>query len=273
MAYGAPQGSVLGPVLFLVYVNGLKSSLLTGKMVQCADNTTLCFKAKTKNQLEINTFLELNSRIQYFSTLNLRANSSKSNVLNFCLREYDSKDCIAVMVDDVLLEENDSTKFLGMCLDRGLTWDHHIESKFCSLDLLTTIYFGLLYPHITYCLRLWGSCSKYKFERVFRIQKEAVRIILKLKFKDSCNNFFRELELLTLPCLYILEVALYCRFKCELVQGRDVHQYGTRGRDNFRIQQHRTATFERLPSEVGVRFRNKLRDEIKNFNDPKKFKA
>ncbi|KAG8262471.1 hypothetical protein J6590_052116 [Homalodisca vitripennis] len=47
-------------------------------------------------------------------------------------------------------------------------------------------------------------------------------------------------------------VALYCRFKCELVQGRDVHKYGTRGRDNFRIQQHRTATFERLPSEVGL---------------------
>ncbi|KAG8276649.1 hypothetical protein J6590_061672 [Homalodisca vitripennis] len=75
------------------------------------------------------------------------------------------------MVDDVLLEENDSTKFLGMCLDRGLTWDDHIES----------------------------ICSK-----------------------------------------------------CELVQGRDVHQYGTRGRDNFRIQQHRTPTFERLSSEVGV---------------------
>ncbi|KAG8303330.1 hypothetical protein J6590_013601 [Homalodisca vitripennis] len=83
----------------------------------------------------------------------------------------------------------------------------------------------------------------------------------------------RELELLTLPCLYILEVALYCRFKCELVQGRDVRQYGTRGRDNFRIQQHRTAMFERLPSEVGVRFINKLPDEIQNLNDPKKFKA
>ncbi|KAG8296354.1 hypothetical protein J6590_058954 [Homalodisca vitripennis] len=61
----------------------------------------------------------------------------------------------------------------------------------------------------------------------------------------------RELELLTLPYLYILEVALYCRFKCELVQGRDVHQCGSRGWDIFRIQQHRTATFERLPSEVG----------------------
>ncbi|KAG8254105.1 hypothetical protein J6590_014980 [Homalodisca vitripennis] len=60
-----------------------------------------------------------------------------------------------------------------------------------------------------------------------------------------------ELELLILPCLYILDVALYWRFKCEWVQSRDVHQYGTRGRDNLRIQQHRTATFERLPSEVG----------------------
>ncbi|KAG8290828.1 hypothetical protein J6590_074816 [Homalodisca vitripennis] len=61
---------------------------------------------------------------------------------------------------------------------------------------------------------------------------------------------YRQLGLLTLPCLYILEVVLYCRSKCNLVQGRDIHQYGTSGRDNFRVQQHRTAAFESFLSEM-----------------------
>ncbi|KAG8322298.1 hypothetical protein J6590_026555 [Homalodisca vitripennis] len=146
-------------------------------------------------------------------------------------------------------------------------------AKFCSLDVLKTAYFGLIHPHLTCGLRLWGSCSKYKFERVFRTQKKAVRILSKLNPRESCKDSFRELGLLTLPCLYILDVALYCRLKCELLQGRDVHQYETRARDNFRIDQHRTIAFEHLPSQVGVRIINRLPEVIKQLDDPKKFKA
>ncbi|KAG8312653.1 hypothetical protein J6590_018298 [Homalodisca vitripennis] len=60
---------------------------------------------------------------------------------------------------------------------------------------------------------------------------------------------------------------------CELVRGRDVHQYWARGRDNLRLHPHRTAAFKRLPSEVGVKLINKFPDEIKNLTEPTKFKA
>uniref|UniRef100_A0A1B6JY10 Reverse transcriptase domain-containing protein n=1 Tax=Homalodisca liturata TaxID=320908 RepID=A0A1B6JY10_9HEMI len=90
---------------------------------------TLCIKAPTKHELEIISFLELNSCIQFFSKLNLRTNNFKSNALNFCLRQREIEDRAAVMADDVLIEETDSTKFLGMYLNRSLTWDDHIESN------------------------------------------------------------------------------------------------------------------------------------------------
>ncbi|KAG8261707.1 hypothetical protein J6590_067310 [Homalodisca vitripennis] len=87
------------------------------------------------------------------------------------------------------------------------------------------------------------------------------------------KDAFRELGLLTLPCLYILDVVLYCRLKCELIQGSDVYQYETRGRDNFRIVQHRTSAFEHLPSQVGVKLINKLPEGIKHLSDSKLFKS
>ena len=71
----------------------------------------------------------------------------------------------------------------------------------------------------------------------------------------------------------MLETVLYCRFKCELVQGRDVHRYETRGRENYRTDRHRTVTFEHLPAQVGVRLLNKLPEEIKTVEIQKKFKA
>lgn len=69
--------------------------------------------------------------------------------------------------------------------------------------------------------------------------------------------------MLTLPCLFVLEVSLYCSFGCNLIQSRD----------NFRSGQHRTVTFGRLPTEIGVMLNNRLPDELKKINDPNKYKA
>ncbi|KAG8258048.1 hypothetical protein J6590_036787 [Homalodisca vitripennis] len=83
----------------------------------------------------------------------------------------------------------------------------------------------------------------------------------------------RELGFLTLLSLYILDVTMYCRFKCELVQGRDVHQFETRGRNNFRTKQHRTSMFEHLPSQMGVKLINTLPGDLKRINELQQFKS
>lgn len=288
ISQGVPQGSILGPLLFLIYVNKLPSVKQHGELVLYADDTTLCFKEKTLEQLEIVSFIELNSCIQYFSEINLATNHSKSNMINFSLRQQEHAVRPAVCVDDVFLEETESTKFLGMYLDRGLTWCDHVDSicaklasgifamrtldTFCSIEVLKMAYFGLVYPHFAYGLRLWGSCSNARFQRVFILQKKAVRIIKKLNSRESCKNSFRELGLLTLPCLYMYEIIVYCKSKCDLVQGRDIHQYETRGRDSYRVQQHRLTMTHHLPEQIGVRLINSLPDEIKQLNSLSIFK-
>ncbi|KAG8242551.1 hypothetical protein J6590_063122 [Homalodisca vitripennis] len=82
-----------------------------------------------------------------------------------------------------------------------------------------------------------------------------------------------KLGLLTLPCLYILEVALYCRSKCVLIRGSDIHSYETRGRESYRAEQHRTVASERLPSQAGVKFLNQLPEGLIQSDNLNQFKA
>ncbi|KAG8267364.1 hypothetical protein J6590_052963 [Homalodisca vitripennis] len=91
------------------------------------------------------------------------------------------------------------------------------------------------------------------FSRAFKIQKQAIRIIAKMKFRESCKEAFKTLQLLTLPCLYILETSSFCLSKCALTRGRDIHEYETRGRDAYRTGRHRTGVYEHaLPGRCSV---------------------
>ncbi len=192
-------------------------------------------------------------------------------------------------MNDTEIEEVYSTKFLGIHLDRGLTWGCHVDSvcsklasgiyvlrnlaKYCPTQILMTAYYGLIYPHLSYGVVLWGGCANTHFSRIFILQKQAVRILAKLQWGESCRPAFKNLKLLTLPCLYILETSLYFKSKCTPIRGSDIHFYETRGRDNYRTGRHRTVVSERLPSQSGVLFLNKLPNSIKNATMPKAFKT
>ncbi|KAG8328009.1 hypothetical protein J6590_006187 [Homalodisca vitripennis] len=69
------------------------------------------------------------------------------------------------------------------------------------------------------------------------------------------------------------EVIVYCRSRCALISGRDVHQYETRGRDNLRTHQRRLTLSQHLPQQVGVRLIKKLSKDIKNSNNLNQFKT
>ncbi|KAG8309175.1 hypothetical protein J6590_092101 [Homalodisca vitripennis] len=103
----------------------------------------------------------------------------------------------AVFLDDVLLEETYSTTFIESFLDGGLTWDDNVDNIYARISV------GI------YALRHLA--------------------------KESCRKYFVELEFQTLTCLYIFDVIMYCRSKCTLVRGEDIHRYETRDRNNYRI--------------------------------------
>lgn len=155
----SPSGINTQSSFFLVYVNDIGLSLQHGKLVQYADGSTLCFRSNSKNNLEIESFIDLNGCIQAFNTMNLKANASKTNFINFSLRLIDSEPSPALILSDTMLDEANFTKFLGKYLDQRLTWEDHIDSvcskissgvyalrslsKFCPTQVLIMAYFGL----------------------------------------------------------------------------------------------------------------------------------
>ena len=78
-------------------------------------------------------------------------------------------------------------------------------SKELSLSTSITVYFSLFESHLRYALPFWGSCSVTQFNRIFRLQKRALRYTLRLNYRTHCQDYFKKFKILTLPSLFIFE--------------------------------------------------------------------
>ncbi|KAG8289752.1 hypothetical protein J6590_097982 [Homalodisca vitripennis] len=123
---------------------------------------------KSKSLVDERTFVEINYYVQHFNSLNLKTNTSKTNVINFALRTVDYECGPVVMIADSILQEVYRSKFL----DRRLTWNDYIDHlcakrssniyvlrSLAPTQGLMTAYYDLIYPHLCYGLVLCGACA------------------------------------------------------------------------------------------------------------------
>ena len=129
------------------------------------------------------------------------------------------------------LHQNNSVKFLGVHMDKNLSWENHINNltnKLASLnfailqmrdsvdiDTLKTFYYGCIYSSLQYCILCWGNSSAMK--KVFILQKRIVRSMFKLTYNASCRSYFRQHGILTIYCIYILQSLCFMRKNIEQI--------------------------------------------------------
>lgn len=276
---GVPQGSVLGPILYIIFTSDFPHYLADYcRTLMYADDTVLLLRNKNSTDLEIQSYIALGMAQQYCQENSLVLNERKSQQLILGKKKEETAGLPDVM-------EVSHAKYLGVIIDDKLTWSDHLDKLCCKLssalyvlrrlkqissdETMRTAYFALFEAHIRYGLPVWGNTSKTNTQRVLILQKRAMRILAGLGPRESCRAAFCQFKVLTVVSIFILETALYAK-RQNLQRGSDIHNHNTRRANNITLPIHHLSLYEKQPTYMGAKFLNILPEEVKNATCEKK---
>lgn len=278
---GVPQGSVLGPILFLIYINDLTQLEVMGTFTLFADDTTVLWRNKDLKQLMLGIVSDLEKIGHWCDANRLCLNMSKTHLMGFNCTVSD------LFFGGDLLNSVDSSRFLGLLVDEDLKFHAHIvklnkklasgcycvRATFQELGrgVARDIYFALVESHLRYALPFWGACSQLLFQTVFALQKRAVRNLSNASPRTHCKPLFIEHNILTLPSLFILETA-YLIHKNR--QCFPIHQqvYATRRGDDIPLPIPHSSRVRNSFVYNGVKIYNHVDPQLRSVQDLKCFR-
>lgn len=265
ITFGVPQGSVLGPILFLVYMNDLPNCLSYTKAILFADDTTLYASSDDIIHLYANVNHDLQSLVDWFRANKLSLNPSKTNYMLFSPHKTDHSEH-SIKIGSDIIEQKNYCKFLGLVIDDKLTWSEHIAHTMSKLSRSLyalnrtkhiisrshrkTLYDSLVHSYISYGIVLWGSTYSSNLQKIRICQKKALRCIYGSVYNAHTDPLFRDSKILKFDDLYQLEVgkliydALHEFLPKPLIHvfkpNTTVHAHHTRQKDNPHIHVRRT---------------------------------
>ena len=234
MDYGVPQGSILGPLLFIIYINDIPNVCKLAKFILYADDANIFITGVNSHEI-MTKYEQLSTALaDWVDSNGLLLNVGKTNYMIFT--NSNNIDNIQPTMRNQPIERKNVAKFLGILIDEKLTWKQHINtiqaklSRNCGimfrmkgilpLKTMLTLYYSFIQSHMIYCSVIWGLGSKHSLKSLFTCQKKAIRTLMPgyvtyyydketEEIPTHTKAMFNKLKILTIHSLILKNILIF----------------------------------------------------------------
>ena len=289
---GVPQGSVLGPLFFILYINDMQNALGSINLSLYADDTVLYVTGKNLGEMKINLEFSLKLFEGWCRANKLTLNPAKTKMVNFGTRHYvkKAKD-VKVTLSNAELQVVPTYKYLGVTLDSTLSLQTHLKNvtntvihklsilckvrRYLTEKAAISVYKSMILPYFDYCDIIYDASNKGQLDRLQRLQNKCLKVCMRLERRHETENVHVRAHL---PRLGVRREAHLCNFMFKRKEaGKHLNTRNVRTRLHdapvFDLGAPNNETYKRSVKYKGARTWNSLPADVRNINSYEHFKA
>ena len=208
---GVPQGSILGPLLFIVYINDIFKTVKHCKILSYADDTTLYYSSIYPSNIQMHLNEDVKTLTAWFSQNGLKVNAEKSQYMTVCTPSTDVKyENVHISVDHTNIRPTNEINILGVTLDKHLKWGKHINNviknckyhlrayyrsvKLLEYDERRLLYNTCIASRLSYADIIWSRCNIAHTQMLQTIQNMSARAIVRSKRMAHAPPILKDLN-------------------------------------------------------------------------------